>query len=412
MIDPTLIDPRLDDRGRLLRRAVVTVVALLLVATLVLAWGRGTFSSDVRVSAQVDDIGGALATGSDVKLDGVIVGRVESIEPRDGGVRLGLVIPRERAGLIPRKVRARILPASVFGTTFVDLAPDPGAAASTSDVLTAGQVIAQDRSASTLELQDALDSTNDVLTAVRPAQLAETLGAVATALDGRGEQIGTTMETLDRYLGRLDGRMPLLREDLRLLATNLQTVANLAPDLLDSVDSGLVTARTIVARRGQLASTIAGGTALADEFDRLALDQEDTLVRTLDQTATVVDGVYDERVGISSGFRSFVGFARNGTGIFADGPFMNTDLIIKIGEDAPYTAADCPVFGTARGDNCGGSAAARVGAGGTAPGSGVDDGAIIDRIRGLLSDLDLATASDGGVGELLLGPYVDGGGQR
>lgn len=412
MIDPTLIDPRLDDRRRLLGRALVTVVALLLVAAIVLAWGRGTFSDDVRVSAQVDDIGGALATGSDVKLDGVIVGRVESIEPRDGGVRLGLVIPRERAGAIPREVRARILPASVFGTTFVDLAPGQRAAPSADDVLTAGQVIAQDRSASTLELQDALDSTNDVLTAVKPAQLAETLGAVATALDGRGEQLGTTMETLDRYLGRLDGRMPLLREDLRLLATNLQTVAALAPDLLDSVDSGLVTARTIADRRKQLAATIAGGTALADELDSLAVGQEDAFVRTLDQAATVLDGVHDERTGISSGFRAFAGFARKGSGVFADGPFMSTDLVIKIGDDAPYTAADCPVFGTARGDNCGGASNDRGGLGGGASGTGADDGAIIDRIRGLLSDLDLATARDGGVGELLLGPYVDGGGDR
>ncbi len=390
-----MIDPRIDNRGILLRYALVLLVVAALISTGLLAWGKGMFSDEVRVAAQVDDIGGALAAGADVKVRGVIVGHLASVESHDGGVRLGLVIDGDAASEIPRDVSARILPASVFGTSYVDLAvPDKATAAH----LAAGQVIEQDRRDSTLELQDTLDSTYRVMTAVRPAELSITLGAIADALDGRGEQIGTTMETLNSYLGRLDDQNPLLKEDLALLATNLETLATLSPDLLDAVDSGLVTARTIVAKRAQLTSILAGGTALADEADRLLSEQEKPFTDTMRQAATVVDAIYDNRTGIAAGFRNFVEFATKGMGVFADGPRMATDVLIKTGDDAPYTAADCPVFGPARGDNCGGASRSKA--------TAQDDAALLGEIRGLLSGLDASVPTDGGVGELLIGPYV------
>lgn len=397
MIDATLIDPRLDNRGVLLRYALVLLVVVALIAAGLLAWGKGIFRDDVRVTAQVDDIGGALAAGADVKVKGVLVGRLSSIETHDGGVRLGLTINGDAADEIPRDVTARILPTSVFGTSYVDLAvPEATGTAH----LAAGQVIQQDRRASTLELQDTLDSTYRVMTAVKPAELSITLGAIADALDGRGEKLGTTMETLNDYLGRLDTQTPLLKEDLALLARNLETAAEVAPELLDAVDDGLVTARTIVAKRAQLTSIMAGGTALADEADRLIADNEQATVDTIHQAANVVDAIFDERTGLAAGFRNFVLFARKGQTVFSDGPWMNTDVVITTGKDAPYTAADCPVFGSVRGDNCGGAKAKASKA------SAQDDAALLAQIQGLLSGLDASVPNDGGVGQLLIGPYV------
>ncbi len=173
----------------------------------------------------------------------------------------------------------------------------------------------------------------------------------------------------------------------------------MSPDLLDAVDSGLVTARTIVAKRAQITSIMAGGTALADEADRLLTEQEKPFIDTMRQASTVVDAIYDNRTGIASGFRNFVEFATKGKGVFADGPWMATDVIIKTGDDAPYTSADCPVFGPVRGDNCGG--ASRV-----AKATPQEDAALLSTIRGMLTGLDASVPTDGGVGQLLIGPYV------
>ncbi|MDQ8035322.1 MAG: MCE family protein, partial [Bordetella sp.] len=48
-----------------------------------------------------------------------------------------------------------------------------------------------------------------------PADLNATLTALATALEGRGEQIGQNLETLDSYLKRINPQIPALLEDLK-----------------------------------------------------------------------------------------------------------------------------------------------------------------------------------------------------
>jgi virulence factor Mce-like protein len=401
MIEANFIHRDLDDRGTLVRRALVLLVVLALVGAFLLAVGRGMFRDEVAVSADIDDIGGSLTTGADVKLHGVIIGRLTSIAPHDGGVRLGLRLNRDEAKRVPRGVEARILPASVFGTAFVELvAParaEPGH-------LVADQVIAQDRSAKTLELQDALDSTYRVMSAVKPAELATTLSTVASALDGRGAEIGDTVETLNSYLAKIDPQIPLLRKDLSLLASSMATFADLSPDLLDAVQDSLTTSHTIVDKRAQLTSIIGGGTSLVDEGDRLLTNQEQPFVETIRQAATVVDAMHDERAGISSGFRAFVEFANRAAKAFSDGPWMNTDVFIKTGDDAPYTAVDCPRFGSAAGDNCpGGGSGLTI----STPAGGDSDAALIAQMTSLLNDLDASVAAKpGGVGELLSRPYL------
>jgi len=397
MIDARLIDPDLDDRSTLVWRGLVLLVVLLVVGVGLLAVGRGVFSDSVKVSADVDDIGGSLTEGADVKLRGVIVGKVSGIETHGDGVRLALTVDGKAAGRMPGRLQARILPASVFGTSYVDLVATGGG------TLEAGQVIAQDRRRETLELQDTLDSTYRVMKAVRPAELATTLSALAGALDGRGAQIGETTETLNAYLRRLEPEIPLVREDLRLLAGNLRTLEDVAPDLFDAVESSLVTSRTIVAEQAQLTALLTGGGALVEESDRLLTDAERPLVDAIRQSAVVVDALYDERAGIAGGFTSFVDFAHKASAAFTEGPWLNTSVFIQLGDGTPYSAADCPRFGSAAGDNCDGASPAAE----APPASPPVDDALLEAVKDRLAELDRAGAAHaGGVAELLQRPYL------
>lgn len=404
-MDLTTIDP--DDPGRavLVRRGLVLVVLLVLVGAALAAVSRGALADDTTAHALVDDAGGSLVPGSDVKLDGVIVGRVTSItqEPvttADGGdpsVRIDLRIDERHARGVPAQVTARVLPATVFGTTYVDLVRPR----SERGALRAGSAIEQARDAETLELQDTLDSSYRILTAVEPAELSATLGALATALDGRGEQLGGTIETVSGYLGRLEPRLPLLREDLQLFAQNMTTLAETSPQLLDATRNALVTSRTIVQKRAQLTTLISGSNALVGE-GRRALDAVgDPFVEALDGAAVVVDAMYDERAGLPDSFTSFVDFAAKQAETFSQGSYMSTNVFIKTGDDAPYTASDCPTYGTARGPRCGGS----TGSGTSA--ATPDDDALVAELRGMLDALE--AAPQGGVAELLGRPYLEGG---
>lgn len=397
-------------RGSLVQRGIATLVVLGLAVVAFAAAQGGLFSDRVDVAAQVDDIGGALVVGNDVKIRGAIVGRVTSIDARDGGVRLGLSIDPDEADRLPAEVTARILPATVFGTSFVDLVPPERVA--TGETLRAGAVIPQDPSSETRELQDALDTSYEILTAVEPARLATTLGAFAEALDGRGESLGSTFVTLDSYLERLEPQLPQVREDLQLLATNLSTIADISPDLLDALESSFVTTRTIVDRQADLATVLTGGDALVDETQLLVAGNQQALIKALDQSAPIVETLFDQRAGFSKTFDSLVELATIGATSFTDpdagatpGGFLESTVDIVVNTDAPYTGADCAVFGPeeyrAYGPNCGttSSTAARP----------ADDAGLVAEIQGLLAQLEaVADADPNGIGDLLTRGFVGG----
>ena len=69
-----MIDRNITGRSTLVRRAVVMIVIMTLFGCLVLAYGRGMFSDQLKLAAVIDDAGGALSVGSDVKSRGVILG--------------------------------------------------------------------------------------------------------------------------------------------------------------------------------------------------------------------------------------------------------------------------------------------------------------------------------------------------
>src|SRR5690606_6145399 len=122
--------------------------------------------------------------------------------------------------------------------------------------------------------------------------LATALDNLAGALEGNGEQLGRTIDTLATYLTRLNPQMPLVRENLELLATNLDTLQAYGDDLFDAVDDAAVAAATLVDQEGELTEVVTGSTKLFNALGRLLADNEEGLVRALFATATAVDTLY------------------------------------------------------------------------------------------------------------------------
>ena len=75
-----------------------------------------------------------------------------------------------------------------------------------------GDVIPSDRVETNVELNRILAELFPLLRTVRPADLNATLNALATALGGRGEDLGATLDRLDGYLDAIDDHLPTLRE--------------------------------------------------------------------------------------------------------------------------------------------------------------------------------------------------------
>jgi phospholipid/cholesterol/gamma-HCH transport system substrate-binding protein len=217
-----------------------------------------------------------------------------------------------------------------------------------------GAVIPADTTQGTLELQQALDDIDSLVKALGPADLASAIGSVAQALDGRGSQLGTTIDLASDYLARLNPKMPAVREDVRKLAANLELVAQVAPDLLEATGDALVTARTVVGEQAAIATVLIGATALTTQANAFLRANASGLIRFLQNSAVLLHQLYANRqAGISGAIDTNTMLAAKVATVVQHGYI---DAVTTFLLDVPpyYTAADCPRIGSARGDNCGG----------------------------------------------------------
>jgi len=333
-------EPRRIDLAR--RGMAATLVIAVLLGLAYLRAG-GVVGGDPELAADVRNAGGALRPGADVKVAGVIVGRVTSIDRAPGGdVRITMTMPEDRLDTVPDNVVARILPATVFGTTFVDLIVHGSPSTS---MLKADAVVPADADQGTLELQQALDDIDRLVDALGPAELASAIASAAEALEGRGESIGQIIDVSERYLARLAPEFPLIRSDLGQLADNLEIVDDLAPDLLDATDDALVTLETVVRRRASIAALITGGTSLVRQADDLLDDNLRAAVRALDNGAILLDILYDNRrQGITESIRTNIRLGKIFPTAIKEG-FLRADSTLSGNTPAFYTRADRPDYG-------------------------------------------------------------------
>ena len=202
------------------------------------------FTTAVPVTLQADRVGNQLRAGGQVKARGVVVGEIRGVHAIRGGAEISLALDPEQVKWLPVNVSALLVPKTLFGERYVQLSiPDTGR----KRPLQAGDVISQDRSANAIELERVFDNLLPVLKAVQPQKL-------ATALQGRGAQLGQTLATASDYLRRFNPNLPQLDRNVRDLATVTRMYGDIAPDLLDALTDSSVTLGTIDAKRTDLGS--------------------------------------------------------------------------------------------------------------------------------------------------------------
>ncbi|WP_020495407.1 MCE family protein [Sciscionella marina] len=209
---------------------------------------RKAFTPEVSVTAVVDKVGSQLQQGATVKARGVEVGEVSGITASGTGATLHLRLDPGLAAQLPSTVSAAMLPKTLFGDRYVSLNIPKGSAAP----LRNGDVIHQDRSASTVAIQDVLDDLVPVLKAVPPAKVASTLSAISTALQGKGEELGQTVTTLGSYLGKMNPEIPQLSKDIQRFAEVTPNFVDAVPRLIDSMSNFATTARTLTEQQKNL----------------------------------------------------------------------------------------------------------------------------------------------------------------
>ncbi|ASU80198.1 ABC transporter substrate-binding protein [Actinopolyspora erythraea] len=252
------------------------LMSMVLFVSLTVAIYQKAFKPVVEVRLRAESTGNQLRERSDVKVRGMLVGKVREVRADGDGATLRLAIEPDKADSIPSNVTARLLPKSLFGSRYVSLnIPDEPADTNLSE----GDVIPQDRTETSVELQSVLSETLEVLRAVRPSELSATLNALSTALDGRGEDIGRTLTRLNTYLEGINPSIPDLKRNLRELVGFARTYEQAAPDVLNALDNLTTTSRTLVEQREQLKVLTRQTTSTSDDVRGFLAENRDNLIR-------------------------------------------------------------------------------------------------------------------------------------
>lgn len=328
-----------------------------LLAPVLLAWLSVSvydhdFSDTENVQVRTDSVGNQMQVNADVKLRGVVVGRVSSIRANGAGATLTLAISPGDLTQIPAGVSAQMLPTTLFGSRYVALIPPTTA---TDVSLTAGSVIPEDRSGDAIELEQVFDNLLPLLDDVQPAQLSATLNAVSTALQGRGAELGSTLVTLDAYLKRLNPQLPALNSDLHNLVKVSQSYNEAAPDLLQALTELTVTTRTVAQQQDQLASLYSTTTGAAETTTAFLDRNQSTIIRLAADsrgTLTLLSQYSSEFPCTLRTLADFVPEMDKALGKGTDEPGLHVDLTSAPSRGAYLPGKDTPSYDATGGPAC------------------------------------------------------------
>lgn len=258
-----------------------------------------------------------LYEGSDVRVLGVKVGEVRSVEPRGDAVEVIFELPSDMK--VSAVARAVVVAPTLVSDRGLEITPpyDSG------PVLPAGSVIPIERTAVPVEVDQVLAAVQKLAISLGPdganrdGALDQVVRSGAGALEGNGAAINTAVQELSAAMSTLDGG----GQDLAGTLTNLATLTSAlaaADEPVRQLSSTLTAvADSLAAQRGALAGSVDGlGVALAEvaelvdqagpsltrdvagllDVTRTALAQEQALRETLNLAPVVLQnfvGTFD-----------------------------------------------------------------------------------------------------------------------
>ncbi|MGD1208945.1 MCE family protein [Mycobacterium seoulense] len=242
-------------------------LVFLMVAAVVLGFVwlqfRGQLSPTTRLTMLAPRAGLVMDPGSKVTYNGVEIGRVATISEveRDGSpaAKFVLNVNPKYIEFIPANVDANIRATTVFGNKYVSLtspknpAPQP---------ITPQHVI--DARSVTTEFNTLFETLTAITEKIDPVKLNLTLAAAAQALTGLGDKFGQSIVNANAILDDINPQMPQIRHDIQRLADLGDVYAKAAPDLFDSLNNAVVTARTVHRQESDLDAALLAAAGLGN----------------------------------------------------------------------------------------------------------------------------------------------------
>jgi phospholipid/cholesterol/gamma-HCH transport system substrate-binding protein len=430
-------------RSTLHGQALIGVALLLVIVAagygIVTAF-TGHYSTYDVVYADVPASGTGISPGSVVIFRDITVGSVGTLgrELPDGLLRVELHMTPSDLASIPSGVRADVEIATVFGTQGINLVPQAGVPPGH---LRVGETITSIGVSKTTTLQGDATDLDNLLKALHPAALDETLTAIATALKDQGPQLGTTIQQVATYLDQMLPEVPNIVSDVGQLGPVANALSQATPPLLSTISNGSVLATTITNAASQLHQLLAQGTPTANDITSVLQGSQAAFQDLVANSAVLLGDVASNPNFVAQVLNGFDKWSKAFAAAESHGPYLSfagniiiqgsaqavaaalgvpgSNQLVEQGlgpqyfNPATYTAADCPRYQGESGPNCPSAGASARSSGGPDPGRASGTNGMMTTSATESASIKIATGLSGGkaptspaVATLLLQPVL------
>lgn len=255
-------------------------------------WGRYEVSTILPRTGGLSDI-------SLVTYRGVEIGKVTGLDLVPGG---GVVVRYsvDRSAKVPADVVARVHSMTAIGEQYLDLVPKSPSGTgertgSTGDLQAGAAVPADPVQPVPVEAGALLAHANDLISSVDPKTLSTTVNEVSDAFSGRGDDIGTLIDSGSNLISTASANLDATKALLRDLGPVLGTQIAAGPQLVQTAENLDVLSGALADSDGDLRAIIAQGPAVAGQLSQVVRGVNPTLPMVLANLGTTgqVLSVYD-----------------------------------------------------------------------------------------------------------------------
>ncbi|HEY1441299.1 MAG TPA: MCE family protein [Mycobacterium sp.] len=324
---------------------LITVVVICAIFALSIGMFQGSFTATVPVTVIAQRAGLVMNPDAKVKMRGVQVGKVSTIESLPNGqAAIHLAMDPSQLKYIPGNVLVDIASSTVFGAKSVEMVPpaEPSAARLHSGQTLQGQHVM-------VEVNTVFQQLVSVLAQIDPPKLNESLGALAQAFSGRGPQLGQSLSDLDSFLARLEPSLPAFRHDLAVLPAVSNAYADAAPDLVKTAANATRISKTLVDEQHNLDALLISAIGLADIGNDVLSTNREPLTNVLHLLVPTTDLTNEYHEVFTCGFG---GLIQIGHGAPLSEPSINISAGLTLGAERYRYPTNLPKVAATGGPRC------------------------------------------------------------
>lgn len=324
---------------------LITVFSICAIFAFAVGLFRGSFTESVPVTVISQRAGLVMNPDAKVKMRGVQVGKVDSIEPLPNGqAAIHLAMDPSQLRYIPSNVLVDIASSTVFGAKSVLLVePDQPSL----QRLHGGQTL-QGKHVM-VEINTVFQQLVSVLSHIDPPKLNESLGALAQAFSGRGAKLGQSLNDLDSFLAKLEPSLPAFRHDLEALPVVSNAYADAASDLVKTAANATRISKTIVDEQNNLDALLISAIGLADVGNDVLAVNRQPLTDVMHLLVPTTDLTNEYGPALTC---SFGGLIQIGHGAPLSEPSINISASLTLGAERYRYPTNLPKVAATGGPRC------------------------------------------------------------